>query len=240
MKALIFDCDGVLVDTEKDGHRIAFNRAFAQLGLDAEWSVALYGKLLSVAGGKERIRHHFEIAGWPSAAAGDPDAFVAELHKRKTAIFTEIIATGQLPLRPGVARIVDAAIGAGVRLGVCTTSNAQSVSGVLDLMGADRKSKFEFVLAGDVVSKKKPDPEIYELAKTRLGLPAKECLVVEDSRNGMLAALGAGLPCVITTSTYTTAEDFSGAAHVVPELGDPPHAIVTLEELSALASRQAA
>jgi beta-phosphoglucomutase-like phosphatase (HAD superfamily) len=107
-------------------------------------------------------------------------------------------------------------------------------------MGADRKSKFEFVLAGDVVSKKKPDPEIYELAKTRLGLPAKQCLVVEDSRNGMLAALGAGLPCLITTSTYTTAEDFSGAVHVVPELGDPPHAFVTLEGLRTLASQRAA
>jgi HAD superfamily hydrolase (TIGR01509 family) len=240
MKALIFDCDGVLVDTEKDGHRVAFNSAFADVGLDTHWSVALYGQLLRVAGGKERIRHHFESAGWPAAATSDRDAFVADLHKRKTAIFTEIIATGQLPLRPGIARIVDEAIAAGVRLGVCTTSNAKSVSGVLDLMGADRKSKFEFVLAGDVVSKKKPDPEIYELAKTRLGLPAKQCLVVEDSRNGMLAALGAGLPCLITTSTYTTAEDFSGAVHVVPELGDPPHAFVTLEGLRTLASQRAA
>jgi beta-phosphoglucomutase-like phosphatase (HAD superfamily) len=114
------------------------------------------------------------------------------------------------------------------------------VSGVLDLMGPERKASFEFVLAGDVVSKKKPDPEIYELAKTHLGLRAAQCLVIEDSRNGMLAALGAGLPCLITTSTYTTGEDFEGALRVVPELGDPPNAIVTLAELQALARQHAA
>jgi HAD superfamily hydrolase (TIGR01509 family) len=240
MQALIFDCDGVLVDTERDGHRVAFNRAFADLGIGARWTVELYGELLQVAGGKERIKHYFESAGWPDAVGGDHDALVADLHKLKTAIFTEIIATGQLPLRPGIARIVDEAIAAGVRLGVCTTSNPKSVSGVLDLMGPERKASFEFVLAGDVVSKKKPDPEIYELAKTHLGLRAAQCLVIEDSRNGMLAALGAGLPCLITTSTYTTGEDFEGALRVVPELGDPPNAIVTLAELQALARQHAA
>lgn len=240
MQALIFDCDGVLVDTEKDGHRVAFNRAFRDVGIETQWGVDLYGELLKVAGGKERIKHHFESAGWPAAAGSDHDAFVADLHKRKTGVFTEIIATGQLPLRPGVARIVDEAVAAGVRLGVCTTSNAKSVSGVLDLMGPARKASFEFVLAGDVVSKKKPDPEIYELAKSRLGLPASQCLVIEDSRNGMLAALGAGLPCLITTSTYTTVENFQGALRVVPELGDPPNAVVTLADLQALARQHAA
>ena len=236
MKALIFDCDGVLVDTERDGHRVAFNSAFADAGLDIDWDVDYYGKLLKVAGGKERIRHHFETTGWPAAAGHDRDAFVAGLHKTKTAIFTDIIATGKLPLRSGVARIVDEAIAAGVRLGVCTTSNPKSVAGVLDLMGAARKSKFEFVLAGDVVSRKKPDPEIYEMAKSRLDLPGSDCLVIEDSRNGMLAALGAQLPCLITTSTYTGAEDFTGAVRVVAELGDPPQDHLSLVDLSALTS----
>ena len=238
MKALIFDCDGVLVDTERDGHRVAFNRAFAEVGLDTEWDVELYGDLLKVAGGKERIRHYFETAGWPPAARGDIDAFVGALHRRKTDIFTEIIASGQLPLRSGIIRLVDEAIAAGVRLGVCTTSNPKSVDGVLDLMGPQRKGRFEFVLAGDVVSKKKPDPEIYELAKRRLDLDPTQCLVIEDSRNGMLAAIGAGFPCLITTSTYTTEEDFDGAARVVAELGDPPGAAVSLADIESFCGEQ--
>jgi HAD superfamily hydrolase (TIGR01509 family) len=238
MKALIFDCDGVLVDTERDGHRVAFNRTFSEFGLDTFWDVELYGELLKIAGGKERIRAYFESSGWPQGMANQ-DAFVADLHKRKTAIFMDIIASGQLPLRSGVVRLVDEAVAAGVRLGVCTTSNAMSVSGVLDLMGADRKQKFEFVLAGDVVSRKKPDPEIYELAKARLRLPGGSCMVIEDSRNGLIAAHGAGMPCLITTSTYTKEEDFDYAVKVVPELGDPPNVIVTLAELESLVAQAA-
>lgn len=234
MQALIFDCDGVLVDTERDGHRVAFNEAFVAAGIDASWDVDLYGKLLRVAGGKERMRHYFESTTWPAAAGDDREAFLLELHRSKTEIFTDIIASGKLPLRPGIVRIVDEAIAAGVRLGVCTTSASRSVGGVLDLMGADRKSKFEFVLAGDVVDRKKPDPEIYELALRELELPGQSCLVIEDSRNGLLAAHGAGIPCVITTSTYTTAEDFAEAVAVFPELGDPPQAVVSLRELAAL------
>jgi beta-phosphoglucomutase-like phosphatase (HAD superfamily) len=111
---------------------------------------------------------------------------------------------------------------------------------VLDLFGPQRKAKFEFVHAGDIVSRKKPDPEIYELAKQSLQLPTSECLVIEDSCNGLLAALGAGLPCLITTSTYTAEEDFTGALKVVPELGDPPSVRLTLADLSQLASRRAA
>lgn len=238
MKALIFDCDGVLVDTERDGHRVAFNRAFATAGIDAEWDVDLYGELLKIAGGKERMTHYFSEAGWP---AGQTAAtLIPELHKKKTAIFTDLIAKGSLPLRPGVARIVDEAHAAGVRLGVCTTSDPKAIDGVLDLLGAKRKAWFETVLAGDVVKKKKPDPEIYNLAKQRLGLDARDCVVIEDSRNGLLAALGAGMRCLITTSAYTLDEDFTGAAKVVPELGDPPKVRVTLKDLQALQAPRAA
>jgi HAD superfamily hydrolase (TIGR01509 family) len=239
MQALIFDCDGVLVDTERDGHRVAFNQAFAKAGFDFSWDVDVYGELLQVAGGKERMRHYFETQGWPNGI-DDKDAFLAEMHKTKTALFAEIIDSGQLPLRPGILRIVDEAIAAQVRLGVCTTSNPKSISSVLDLMGAKRKAKFEFVLAGDIVSRKKPDPEIYNLAKSKLGLPTSECIVIEDSRNGLLAAHGAGLPCFITTSTYTVDEDFSEAVGVAPELGDPPNPTVTLDTLSTLAAKSAA
>jgi HAD superfamily hydrolase (TIGR01509 family) len=195
---------------------------------------------LQIAGGKERMRHYFESEGWPEDAGSDKDAFLLEMHKSKTAIFADLISSGELPLRPGVLRLVDEAIDANVRLGVCTTSNPKSIDAVLDLMGPDRKSRFEFVLAGDIVSRKKPDPEIYELAKDRLNLPNSECIVVEDSRNGLLAAIGAGLPCFITTSTYTVDEDFTEAVGVAPELGDPPADTVSLEQLSSLAASTAA
>jgi HAD superfamily hydrolase (TIGR01509 family) len=238
MKALIFDCDGVLVDTERDGHRVAFNRAFAAAGIDAEWDVDLYGKLLKIAGGKERMTHYFNEAGWPDGQTAA--ALIPELHKRKTAIFTDLIAQGSLPLRPGVSRIVDEAHAAGIRLGVCTTSDPKAIDGVLDLFGPKRKAWFEVVLAGDVVKKKKPDPEIYDLAKQRLGLQGPDCVVIEDSRNGLLASLGAGMPTLITTSTYTKDEDFKGAAKVVPELGDPPNVLVTLKDLKAIGAQRAA
>ncbi|HEX7236352.1 MAG TPA: HAD-IA family hydrolase [Gammaproteobacteria bacterium] len=238
MKALIFDCDGVLVDTERDGHRVAFNRAFAAAGIDANWDVELYGKLLTIAGGKERMTFYFNEVGWPKGKTAE--TLIPELHKRKTAIFTDLIAQGSLPLRPGVSRIVDEAHAAGIRLGVCTTSDPKAIDGVLNLFGAERKKWFEVVLAGDIVKKKKPDPEIYNLAKQTLGLDARECVVVEDSRNGLLASLGAGIPTLITTSTYTKDEDFKGAARVVPELGDPPKVLVTLKDLKAIGAQRAA
>ena len=243
LKAIIFDCDGVLVDTERDGHRVGFNRAFRQFGIDAEWDVPLYGKLLHVAGGKERMRAYFDEYGWPedkAAEFGGRDELILALHKAKTEITAGLVSEGALPLRPGVSRIVDDAIAAGVTLGVCTTSNPKFIDAVLDLFGPERKAKFAFVHAGDCVARKKPDPEIYELAKISLKLPVEQCVVIEDSRNGLLAAKGAGLPCLITTSTYTVDEDFSEADRVVPELGDAPNINVTLADLGELAAEFAA
>src|SRR5690606_15661162 len=142
-----------------------------------------------------------------------------------------LVAEGGLPLRPGIGRIVDEAIAAGVRLGVCTTSNPKFIDAVLDLFGEERKAAFEFVHAGDVVPKKKPAPDIYLLALETLGLAATDCMVIEDSRNGLLAATGAGIPTLVTTSTYTAEEDFAEAARVVSELGDAPHIQITIEDL---------
>ncbi len=235
LKAIVFDCDGVMVDTERDAHRVGFNRAFAAFGIDAQWSVELYARLLLIAGGKERMRAWFDETGWPEAAVaqhGGRTALIAALHKEKTRITSAIVA--ELPVRPGVLRIVDEAIAAGVRLGVCTTSNAAFIDAVLDLFGPQRKAAFEFVHAGDVVARKKPDPEIYHLATRSLGLNPRDCVVIEDSRNGLLAAHGAGYHVLVTTSTYTADEDFSEAARVVSELGDPPGVQVTLADLAAL------
>ena len=236
LKALIFDCDGVLVDTERDAHRPGFNRAFAEHGIDAEWSVELYAKLLLTAGGKERMVVYFDEFGWPegSDTVEAKKELILALHQTKTGITSDIVA--ELPVRPGVLRIIDEARAAGVRLGVCTTSNPKFIDAVLDLFGAERKAAFEFVHAGDVVAKKKPAPDIYLLALETLGLPASECVVVEDSRNGLLAATGAGIATLVTKSTYTAEEDFTEAARVVSELGDEPNVQVTLADLAALAS----
>lgn len=234
MKALIFDCDGVLVDTERDGHRVAFNRAFAQKGLAVEWDVELYGELLKVAGGKERMRHYFGQQGWPPGAS-DKDEYIRELHRLKTDIYMQIVERGQLPVRPGVLRLVDEAIADGMALAVCSTSNERAVNLLVQkLLGPERKAEFAAILAGDVVSRKKPDPEIYNLAKERLGLEPAECVVVEDNRNGLLAAKAAGMRCIITTNSYTKNEDFAEADAVFPELGDPPDVRVTLEDLKGL------
>jgi HAD superfamily hydrolase (TIGR01509 family) len=234
MKALIIDCDGVLADTERDGHRVAFNKAFAKKGLPIEWDVELYGKLLKISGGKERMRHYFDEYGWPGGVS-DEDALITELHKLKTDLFMHIIESGELPLRPGVARLVDEAIAADVRLVVCSTSNERAVNLVVErLLGPQRKARFAVILAGDVVSKKKPDPEIYNLACRELGLAPSECVVVEDSRNGLLGAKAAGMYCIVTTNGYTKDEDFSEADFVVSELGDEPNTQVTLQKIKRI------
>ena len=234
MRALIFDCDGVLVDTEKDGHRVAFNRAFTEKGYDFQWDVELYGELLKIAGGKERMRFYFDKNGWPSDV-NDKDNVIKELHRLKTGLFIQIIESGQLPLRSGVKRLVDEAIADNLTLAVCSTSNERAVNLIVEkLLGPQRKAKFNAILAGDIVSKKKPDPEIYNLAKDRLGLQRNECVVIEDSRNGLLSAQAAGMHCVITISSYTADEDFDEADAVFRELGDPPNVYVSLEELKRI------
>jgi HAD superfamily hydrolase (TIGR01509 family) len=234
MQALIFDCDGVLVDTERDGHRVAFNQAFKKKGLDIEWNEVEYGTLLQISGGKERMRHYFEQNGWP-AGVEDREQYIKELHQLKTKLFMQIIEKGQLPLRAGVTRLIDEAIGAGITLAICSTSNEKAVNRIADVMlGKKRKKKFAGIFAGDVVSAKKPDPAVYLLAKEQLDLDPDQSVVIEDSRNGLLAAKGAGMHCVITKSFYTKEEDFSEAELAVDELGDKPQVNITLDDLKEL------
>lgn len=219
LQALIFDCDGVLVDTELDGHRVSFNQAFRQAGLQTEWDASRYGALLSTAGGKERMRRHFDETGWP-AGHSDHDVLIAKLHKLKTDIFMDLIGSGKLPLRPGVQRMVDEAIGAGITLAVCSTSNERAVQAVVDVMLGPARSEKIMVFAGDAVAAKKPAPDIYLLAAKSLALTPAKCMVIEDSNNGLRAAKAAGMRCIVTKSTYTVDEDFSLADKIVDDLDD--------------------
>lgn len=226
MTTLLFDCDGVLADTERFGHLPAFNATFREFGLPVEWSAEEYGRLLLIGGGKERMATLFTAAfvaatGLPS----DPEGQAAELarwHARKTAIYTEMVAAGKLPPRPGIRRIIGDAQDAGWTLGVASTSAEASVRAILDVAaGPERAARLDLVLAGDVVAHKKPASDIYLLAVERLGVAPAEALVVEDSRNGLLAAVGAGLRCLVTVSDFTADEEFGEAVLVVSSLGDP-------------------
>jgi HAD superfamily hydrolase (TIGR01509 family) len=226
VSTLIFDCDGVLADTERDGHRVAFNATFREFGLPVEWSEEEYAVKLQIAGGKERMASlltpdFVRSNGLPADPEGQT-ALLAQWHKRKTAIYTEMVAAGQLPTRPGIHRIIAEAQDAGWTLGVASTSAEPSVRAILDrAAGPDRAARFDLLLAGDVVERKKPAPDIYLLALERLGVTAAETLVIEDSRNGLLAANAAGLRCVMTVNGYTEEEDNSEAILVVSSLGDP-------------------
>jgi dihydroxyacetone kinase phosphoprotein-dependent L subunit len=224
-RALIFDCDGVLADTERYGHLPAFNQTFAEFGLPVRWSVAEYREKVRIGGGKERLAslltpEFVAAAGLPSDPARQ-QADVAAWHRRKTEIYTSLVASGAVPPRPGIARIVAAALAGGWTLAVASTSAEVSVRATLErAVGADHACAVA-VFAGDIVAHKKPAPDIYRLALDSLGVPAPLAVVVEDSRNGLLAATGAGLACVITVNDFTAGEDFSEAALVVSSLGDP-------------------
>jgi HAD superfamily hydrolase (TIGR01509 family) len=220
IKAVFFDQDGVIIDTERDGHRVSFNMTFKEFGFTDEWSVDYYHELLQIAGGKERMKHHLQTKGFSKPVPPEKvDDLIKEMHKRKTAIFVELIETGKLPLRPGIHRFMREAMESGLLIGVCTTSNEQAARAITEKILVD--IKFDIVLAGDIVSKKKPDPEIYNLALSRTGLKPEEVLVVEDSRNGVLAAKAAGANVVVTTNSYTEKEDVSSGDIIVTCLGDP-------------------
>jgi HAD superfamily hydrolase (TIGR01509 family) len=225
MPALIFDCDGVLADTERDGHRVAFNETFADIGLPVQWSEQEYGVKLAIGGGKERMAslltdEFVRANGLPPDPEGQRE-LLADWHKRKTARYKEMVRAGRLPARPGIARIVNEALEAGWTVAVASTSAEESVRAVLEhTVGPANAARFA-VFAGDIVPAKKPDPAIYILALDRLGIPAAEGIVIEDSRNGLLAAVAAGLRCVVTVSSYTVREDMTEAALVVTSLGDP-------------------
>ncbi|XP_043704883.1 CBBY-like protein [Telopea speciosissima] len=239
--ALLFDCDGVLVDTEKDGHRVSFNDTFSERELGVVWDVDLYGELLKIGGGKERMTAYFNKTGWPEKAPkseGERKEFIASLHKRKTELFMALIEKKLLPLRPGVAKLIDQALTNGVKVAVCSTSNEKAVSAIVScLLGPHRAEKID-IFAGDVVPWKKPDPAIYQLAATTLGVEPSSCVVVEDSAIGLAAAKAAGMKCIITKSGYTADEDFLNADAVFDCIGDPPEECFDLAFCGSLLEKQ--
>ncbi|OGO61483.1 MAG: hypothetical protein A2032_06975 [Chloroflexi bacterium RBG_19FT_COMBO_49_13] len=219
IKAIFFDQDGVIIDTERDGHRVSFNMTFKEFGFTDEWSVDYYHELLQIAGGKERMKHHLQTRGFSKPVAPEQvDDLIKDMHKRKTALFVELIETGKLPLRPGIHRFMKEAMDAGLKIGVCTTSNEQAAKAITGKILSD--IKFDIILAGDVVSKKKPDPEIYNLALSQTGLKPDEVIVVEDSKNGVLAAKAANTHVIVTTNYYTEKEDVGSGDIIVTCLGD--------------------
>ena len=259
MTTLIFDCDGVLSDTERYGHLPAYNATFAELGIPVNWSEDDYAVKLQIAGGKERMLGEFTEAfiaktGLPSDPTAQKEE-VARWHKRKTEIYAKMVTDGLLPPRPGIARIIRDALDAGWQLAVASTSAHAAVLAVLHAaVGKDDAARFAGIFAGDIVPKKKPAPDIYLFALEKLGADPADTIVIEDSRNGLRAATAAGLNCLVTVNGYTEEEDFSEAKLVVSDLGEPdapmtvianrsnakPGGMITLDDLRACLPAHAA
>lgn len=230
LTALLFDVDGTLADTERDGHRVAFNRAFAQAGLDWEWSEQLYGELLAVTGGKERIRFYLDHYNQEFQRPADLDDFIAGLHKSKTAHYTEMLAGGVIPLRPGVRRLIMEARAAGLRLAVVTTTTPANVEALLThALDPEAMNWFDCIAAGDIVPAKKPAPDIYFWAMEQMGLRPDQCIAFEDSQNGIRSSRGADLRTIVAVNGYTRDEDFSDAAIVLDHWGEPEQPFTVLK-----------
>lgn len=234
LKALIFDVDGTLADNEQAGHRVAFNRAFAESGLDWHWDEALYDRLLAVFGGKERLRYYIDDFLDPSEVPPDIDTFIREVHARKTRWYVELMKSGAMPLRPGVERLIREARSAGLKLAIASTTTLENATALLTAtLGPESVKWFDVYACGDVVPRKKPAPDVYFHALEELGLDASECLVIEDTSSGLASARGAGLPVLITANSTTRDEDFEGALLVVDQLGEPGQPMETLAGDSA-------
>lgn len=221
LKAFIFDVDGTLADTERHGHRVAFNLAFDEAGLDWHWDEDIYGELLAVTGGKERMRHYVETRNKTEKGSAGLDQLIKQLHAQKTRYYVELLRSNVIPLRAGVERLLNEARNNDIRLAIATTTTAENVEVLLEnTLGSESLGWFDVIGAGDIVPEKKPAPDIYLYVLNRLGLDVGDCLAFEDSVNGIRASLGAGLDTIITYNGYTAQEDFTDAKIVLDCIGD--------------------
>lgn len=220
IRALLWDVDGTLAETERDGHRVAFNLAFAAAGVPWRWSEARYGQLLAVAGGRERLL--YDMQGQPAApAAGAARAqLAAQIHRLKNQHYADIVRTGALPLRAGVAELIDECLGARVSLGIVTTTSRANLEALLAChLGEAWRSKFAVTVCAEEAARKKPDPQAYLVALAALDLRAEEAVALEDSAAGVEAARRAGVPIVLTRSFYFSAVAGEGTLAAGPSLG---------------------
>jgi len=220
LQALIFDVDGTLADTEST-HRAAFNHAFAEEGLEWVWDQALYTELLEISGGKERIAHYWkrtrgDIVGIDAHALQDT---IARLHELKTAAYEGMVNDGQVSLRPGVLRLIESAHEQGLALAIATTTSPVNIAALLrKAIGPHWRALFGVVEDASTAPIKKPHPQVYLQTLQRMGMAVARCIALEDSGNGLKAALAAGLPTVITPNRFTQHHDFAGAMRIVPDL----------------------
>ncbi len=233
LQALIFDVDGTLANTERDGHRLGFNQAFAQMGLDWQWSVELYGELLAVAGGKERIKYFIDRYQPNLPKVENLTEFIKQLHQLKNKHYQALLKKGAIPLRPGVKRLITEAREQGLRLAIATTTTLANATTLLE--NALDPAWFEVIAAGDIVPAKKPAPDIYFYVLAQMQIEPEHCLVFEDTAHGLEAATKAKLKTVVTVNNYTDQQDFSKAALVVNHLGeaDLPTKIIQGQEFSS-------
>ncbi|WP_028079058.1 HAD-IA family hydrolase [Solimonas soli] len=227
LKAVLFDVDGTLADTEALGHRPAYNRAFRSLGLPFRWGPKLYRKLLKQPGGRERLKHYLQqyqpdLGAEAAEAQQNIDAWVAKVHALKSHYFKRYMRHGRVPLRPGIARIMREARRSGLRLAIVTNASLKTLKPVLKYsMGPELAAEIEVIASGEEVQRKKPAPDLYQLAMRRLNLQPHECVALEDSEMGLEAAAAAGVAAVVTINRDTLQQDFSEAALVVSSLGEP-------------------
>lgn len=218
LKALIFDVDGTLAETE-EAHRQAFNETFKARGLDWHWDRPLYKELLGVTGGKERMRHF--ISTYAPPGGDDMLGSIKDLHGEKTRRYVDLVASGAISLRPGVSRLFREALDNGVQVAIATTTSLANVTALLEsALASDLREGVSAIAAGDMVEAKKPAPDVFLLALDKLGLDARQAIGFEDSELGLQSAKDAGLRTLVTPSTYTDDHNFASADAVVSDLGD--------------------